>query len=244
MKEGIKIVQMRGTIFLPENIGYTADNANKFQALLMPNGTIGNVFLGGNMPMPITAAPQWGGPWCLTLAENGQTKQIMFLPNKIDIIAYNDNGFDIEEEQSFVTECNQSFNKIIEELGGTTKLTRLAYAPLLILEKEQYPHKGIFDKILNVKSESTDYITDRDVTFTLKREVVISEKNILLNLLHKISDGYQTIQTTGNPTIKEIYMLQLDINTVVEQGYKFEKYDIGSFFDKVIDLKNSLIDNL
>lgn len=242
MKAGIKIVQMRGTIFLPENIGYTEDNATKFQALLMPNGTIGNVFLGGNMP--IASAPQWGGPWCLTQTENSQTKQIMFLPNQIDVIAYNDNGYDAEAEKSFITECKMSFYKIVEELGETTKLTRLAYAPLLVIEKEQQPHKGIFNKILNIKSEETDYITDRDVTFTLKREVVINGKNILLNLLHKISDGYQTITTIGNPTKKEIYMLQLDINTVVEQRYKFEKNDVESFYDRVIELKNSLIDNL
>ena len=37
MKERMVILQLRSTIFLQQNIGYTPENAEKFRALLLPD---------------------------------------------------------------------------------------------------------------------------------------------------------------------------------------------------------------
>ena len=66
MKEKMNTVQLRSTIFLQQNIGYTPENAEKFRNLLMPGCKIYNIAQPG---MPMLGVnpnmPQYGMPWRL-----------------------------------------------------------------------------------------------------------------------------------------------------------------------------------
>lgn len=247
MEEKNKIVQMRITIFFLGNIGYTPDYAKQIQSKIMPNGSIGNVVLENNMPPQINnTIPRLGGAWCIYRnPEKNNYQHIMFLPNRIDIISNNDEGYSNIEENEFINISVKWIETVIETIGGVNGLQpiRIAYAPLIIAGKGM--QNDVLQKLLNLKCDKKDSITDRNITFTLKREVIINNKPIQLNLHHKISDAFQTILAANETQIKiGVLMLQLDINSIAEKEYNLENEDIKAFLQKSLELESELLNNI
>ncbi len=246
MDENIKIAQMRGTIFLPVNIGYSPELANIFKNLL-PESTVRGAIMGNGIPIfvPNNTSPQWGMPWALQSSDTN----IMFLPGKIDIIKNSEFPYKDAKAKEFADLCVTWINTITTELQNINhnpiKLSRIAYAPLFVLKLDECPKliTNVWNKVFNIPKQD-HAITDRNVSFLIKKDIQLNENSVQLNLLHTISDGKQTINSNGSLINKNVTIIQLDINTIPEVSYQLESLDIQVFFNEVLPLGNDLIENL
>ncbi len=246
MDENIKIAQIRGTIFLPVNIGYSPEFANTFKSLL-PESTVHGAIMGNGAPtfVPTNTPPQWGMPWILQSSDTS----IMFLPGKIDIIESLEFSYNDTKVQEFKNLCVTWINKITTELkninSNSIKPLRIAYAPLFVLKFDECPEliSNVWNKIFNIDTQNHP-ITDRNVSFLIKKDIQLNEKSVQLNLLHTISDGKQTIESNGSFINKDVSIIQLDINTIPDATYQFDSNDVQAFFNEVLPLGKNLIENL
>lgn len=245
MKEDLRIVQLRATIFIQQNIGYTPENASRFGGKLMSGGKVVGVpqpgipFNGLNPNLP-----QYGMPWRLfSKTDNGCEYNIVFSPGKIDIVQNFETPYGGETEEKFCRYCTEKFYTILSELPDA-KVQRIAYAPLYGLIYEDLAVRSeIWNKIL--KHTLYDGIPYRDINlqYLVKKEIAFGENTIQMNLLHNIFDGYNSVNQEGLQKLNKAVLLQLDINSIPEQILSLDKEGVSAFFDNVTVTKNEIVEN-
>lgn len=231
-----KVVQMRGTIFFQQIIGYTPENAAKYKQLLMPEGKVTGI---PQVGIPIQGAnpfaPQYGMPWQLV----NESIQISFFPNKIDIVCEKEGVFG-KNDAEFLRLCTEKFSKF--KLDGDFPINRLAYAPLFsITVTEKMQSREFWQRILKQISYKGVPFQNIEYNYLLKNIVNINSKEVEMNFLHQLSDGYHI---TNGQKDSDCVLIKLDINTVPEKPYSFEVKDISAFYSKSIDWEKELIDNI
>lgn len=244
MKEKMVIAQLRGTIFVPQTIGYTPENASRFSKLLLPDSKPFSVNPPGMvMPGISPDMPQYGLPWRLfkNCSDEGEYN-IIFFPGKIDIVLTKDAQYGDEIETLFCNKCINWFSKIIEELNSV-KVMRIAYAPLYAVRLDENGADAVWSKFL--KRTMIDGMTMKDVNFSflLKRQVSFNGKNIQMNLLHTFSDGMQIKQNDGESKTYNVVLMQLDMNSIPEETLNLDVDGIRDFFNGILDVKTNLVDN-
>ena len=246
--EDLKIVQLRGTIFIQQNIGYTPDNASRFGGILMPGGNVVGVPQSG---VPFNGfnpnLPQFGMPWRIfSKKDSGGEYNIVFSPGKIDVIQNFETLYGGDTEEEFCNYCIEKFTAILDELSKTiTTVQRIAYAPLYGLVYEDFhSQSAIWTKIL--KHTVYDGIPYRDINlqYLVKKEIMFGENTIQMNLLHNLFDGYNTVNQGGQQKLNKAVLLQLDINSIPEQILSLDKEGVSAFFDNVTVIKNELVNNV
>lgn len=245
MKEKLKIIQLRGTIFIQQNIGYTDEVSAKFKKLLFPDGKVlgvpqpGVLFNGMNPNMP-----QYGMPWRILMrCENGSEYNVIFNPGKIDIIYNTETFYGDNTEELFCKFCSEKFCSILDELG--IKVQRIAYAPLfVVVENEQVDLSAIWNKTLKRSAFDGSSMQDVNLSFLYKKELVIGERSIQMNLLHNLFDGFYTQQVNGQQKVKKTIMCQLDINSIPELQLDLDKEGVSAFFENITITKDNLVDNV
>lgn len=244
MKENITIVQLRSTIFLQQNIGYTPENAEKFKVLLMPNAKAYSIpqpgmFLGINPDIP-----QYGMPWRLfEKSPEGGEYNIAFHPGKIDIVLAKEISYGNETEKEFLNKSTEWFSKILDTQGNTSA-TRIAYAPLYAIKNKEEDYNTVWGNFL--KRTSFDGIKSQDInlSFLLKSYIKVGEKDIPMNFLHNIFDGNQIKNENGIQTLHKVLLFQLDLNSIPEENLNLNKEGINDFYNKIVEIKNKLVDNV
>ncbi len=246
MKEDLRIIQLRGTIFIQQNIGYSPDNASRFVGLLMSGGKVVGVpqpgipFNGLNPNLP-----QYGMPWRIfSKMDNGCEYNIVFNPGKIDVVQNFETPYGGNEEEEFCKYCTEKFTAVLDVLPGST-VQRIAYAPLYgLIYEDISAQSAIWGNIL--KHALYDGIPYRDINlqYLVKKEIVFGENTIQMNLLHNIFDGYNTVNHEGQQKLNKAVLLQFDINSIPEQILSLDKNGVSAFFDNVTVTKNEIVDNV
>lgn len=243
MKDKILTVQLRSTIFLPQNIGYTPQNADKFKNALMPEGKIYGI---SQPSMPILGVnpnlPQYGMPWRIFHKLDHGEYNIAFQPGKIDIILAKEVSYNDEIEKKFCRKSIEWFSKILDIHGGITA-TRIAYAPLYAISNDD-DINYIWNILLRKPAFNGIQSQDINLSFLLKRIINIGGKEIQINLLHNIFDGNKIKSENGVTTVKKVLMLQLDLNTMAEDILNLGCQDISEFFNNILEIRNKLIENV
>lgn len=241
MKEKMHMVQLRSTIFLQQNIGYTPENAERFRKLLMPE----SVVFGIPQPnMPIFGVnpndPQYGMPWRLFQKIEDGEYTVAFQPGKIDIILSKEVLYGDNTEKMFCDKSIEWFSQILEVQKLTA--TRIAYAPLYAIIKDE--SNSIWDNLL--KKTIYDGVQSQDInlSFLLKRIINFDGKEIHMNLLHNIFDGNQIKNGENTQIVRKVLLLQLDLNSVPENNLNLDKKGIAAFYNSILDIKCNLVDNV
>ena len=245
MKERMFIAHLRGTIFVPINIGYTIENYNKFSELLLP----GAKALNANPPEMIAPGinpnqPQYGLAWRLFKKneEEGGDYNIVFFPGKIDIIFTKDIAYGGDVERSFCEKCIDWFTKILAELKTTTN--RIAYAPLYAIKLTNISADTVWGGFLKRTVIDGTPIQDVNFNFLLKRAIPFNGREIQMNLLHNLSDGVQIKQSSVGNIGEKVVLLQLDMNSVPEKPLSLDADGVKDFFNSILDVKDNLIANV
>lgn len=245
MKEKMVIAQLRGTIFVPQAIGYTPENASKFSDILLPE----SIPYSANPPEMVMPGvnptfPQYGMPWRLfKKCEEGEYN-IVFLPGKVDIIFTKDAPYGDETERLFCDKCVDLFSKILNELNHNTTAIRIAYAPLYAVRLDENGPEVVWSKLL--KRTMIDGMSMKDVNFSflLKRQVSFNGRTIQMNLLHNFSDGVQIKKSGNESKTFNVVLMQLDLNSIPEESLSLDVNGIKDFFNGILELKSNLVDNV
>jgi hypothetical protein len=247
MKKKLVTVQLRSTIFLQQNIGYTPENATQFQKLLgIADSKVygipqpGAPILGVN---PMT--PQFGMPWRLFQKEdNGFEYNVAFQPGKIDIVLAKQAVYSEDIETAFCKKSAEWFSKILDIQTGVS-VQRIAYAPLYAIEKSKDDDGSeLWNKLLKKIVYDGSPAQDIDLQFVLKKQISFNGKEIQMNFLHHFFDGNLTEGNGATQVIRNVLLFQLDLNSVVERPLSLDKDGMIGFYNGIIDIKNDLIDNV
>lgn len=241
MKVFPKVVQLRGTIFFQQYIGYTPENVSIYKQLFMPDGDVVGI---SQIGVPIQGsnplAPQFGMPWQLVknYAPNESLK-ISFLPNKIDIIQEKEGGFG-EIDTEFLQLCLEKFKSF--KNNGDFIISRMAFAPLFsIIINDNIQTTEFWQNLLKQTSYKGIPFQNIEYNFLLKKKVRLNERDIEMNFLHQLSDGFHI---TNGKKEADCVLIKLDINTVPEKPYTFETKDMEEFYLKSIEWGKELLENI
>lgn len=247
MKEKLVTVQLRSSIFLPQNIGYTPENATQFQELL---GIADSKVYGIPQPgVPVLGVnpmtPQFGMPWRLFKKYNdGYEYNVAFQPGKIDIVLAKQTAYLENIETKFCEKSAEWFSNILDTQKGVT-VQRIAYAPLYAIVKSKDDEGSeLWNKLLKKIVYDGSPAQDIDLQFVLKKQISFNGKEIQMNLLHHFFDGNLTEGNGATLVIRNVLLFQLDLNSVPERPLSLDKDGVSDFFNGIIDVKESLIDNV
>ena len=244
MKDKMVIAQLRGTIFVPVNIGYTPENFTKFSELLLPGAEAYNAY-----PPEMIAPgmnpnkPLYGLAWRLFKKDEEEgANNIVFLPGKIDVILTKDIAYGGDTERVFCEKCIDWFSKILVELNTT--VNRIAYAPLYAIKKKEADSETIWGSFLKRTVIDGNPLRDVNFNFLLKREIPFNGQNVQMNLLHNLSDGVQIKQSPAGNVGEPVVLLQLDLNSIPEISLSLKAEGVKDFFNGILEVKDSLIANV
>ena len=226
------LVQLRSTAFIPVVITYNEENRSRF-ANLLPDSQVMEI-----MPQSPNTIIQSG----ITLGAPFQyvkyNRSIMFNGHRVDIVETRQNE-QIASEKDFVDFCIDVFTKIIPEVGC---YTRFAYAPLMAVDEiDGFNCNLWWNKILKGTTQEGLPMQEINVTFLLKKNILINEKEITLNLHHNLYDGYR-FDSKGDK-INDSILAAFDINTLEKNNLSFKNDDVVSFFEIALKEKDILLDN-
>lgn len=246
MTDNMVIVQLRSTIFLQQNIGYTPENAAQFQILLLPNSKVYGIPQPGVPMLGINPTiPQYGLPWRIfEKCEDGSEYNIAFQPGKIDIILAKEADYNTNIEVKFCQQSIMWFNKILDALEGHL-VTRIAYAPLYAINKDgRYSGDAFWDSILKKTVFDGTQMQDVNLQFLLKQLIKFGDREIHMNLLYNLFDGKQSKTVDNNLVIKDVLLMQLDLNSIPEIILNIDKKGVADFFNAILEIKDKLIENV
>lgn len=250
MNDSMNIVQLRSTIFLPQNIGYTPENAERFKKSIFGD-TKGKVYGIVQPSMPVMlgvnpSLPQYGLPWRIFRRfDNGDEYNIAFQMGKIDIVLAKNVSYDNDVELDFCKRSTEYFSCILDTLGSNAIVTRIAYAPLYAFNKSGAELDAFWNNLLRKTVFDGTKSQDINLSFLLKRPFKFGGKTAEINLLHNIFDG--TLTTNENDTSKNVpvILFQLDLNSVPEEALELGKSDVSAFFvDEILTIKEGLVTNV
>ena len=234
------IISLRSTIFLPNGIGYSADNELKYRELL-PNGQVKSVLpntLRLEVGPGLTFGPGVNDSWQLVDKEQGYN--IVFIQNKIDIIFVNKNPVK-NVEKDFIDFTIKAFRRIMDEEGY---VVRMAYSPTYVLDSDEgFAYPDYWKKILLTnKIEGMD-MQDINVQYLLKKDWEYDGSPISINLLHNWSEAIKTQIKDGKQVPSKCITLNLDINTVPSGKSIFTVNNMDRFFKEIPIWANELLNN-
>lgn len=237
MEENMNIAQIRASIFYPQTIGFTPENGAKYKEMFLPDSAIAPA---GPFPeMPYGNLPL-GMPWQLIGQDeekNGIT--VAFLPNKIDIVK-NVNVLKDHTESDFIQFCAEKFKTFLDDIK--MEATRLAYCPLLTMDISEIEERNsAWQHVIKQVSVDGSPCQDVNLSFLIKKEKQVSEKNVDVNFLFKMMDGFKM---KDGVKASDSILVQLDINTVPEASYVFGAEEITTFMKLAKDWKKEFINNV
>ncbi len=202
----------------------------------MPEGNVAGIpQVGAPIQGANPFAPQFGMPW--QLVNDGL--QISFFPNKIDIVFEKEGEFG-KIDVDFLKFCTEKFSLFISD--GNFSINRLAYAPLFsIIVNEKMQSTEFWQHILKQISYKGIPFQNIEYNFLLKNIVNLNSKEVEMNFLHQLSDGYHI---TNGKKDSDCILMKLDINTVPEKPYSFDVDDMNVFYSKSIEWEKELIENI
>ena len=241
MEESLKVIQLRSTIFLLQNIGYSAENVKDFSELLLP-GSKPMSALPANITLGVDPKiPQYGMPWRLFKKENDFGEiNIVFLQGKIDIILTAEYSYVSDIETRFTQKCVKWFSLILEKIK-VDDVPRIAYAPTYAIKDNGFSQDNLWTKLLKKHSFKGASIENVNLSFLFKRLIPFGNENIQMNLLYTISDCVQTIVKDGVVEDNKMQLIQLDLNSIPEKQLRLKSTNIVSFFTNIQNVRKDLI---
>lgn len=228
-------ILVRATVFVPQFIGYSADNVEKLKDLL-PGAQI---LAGGFAPsmvnpnFPLFAIPD-GVPWQMVKDDFS----IQFFPNKIDIVQ-NKLLFKEEEEESFKNNAIGIFDAIMK-IYDMKIAKRLAYAPICVIDdSDDFSVEEYLNKLVNI----SPFMGNVPQEIILNTNYKVEVQGFHMNFLSKIGEGTKNIAKDSS-VISKCVVIDLDLNTIVEEVKGFDTDDVKSFFTTIGNIKKDYIKHL
>lgn len=211
------IKTLRGTIFCPP-IRYTKE----FVASLseVANGYI-PVIVRDNGALPVL--PIW------QLTSPDERELLMFNGEKIDLVQVMESQINDETIRVFAERCKAVFGKILGITGYTC--TRIALAPSVIITEKGTRPTALYNKLFAINVFDGAQLDNSNLSQVYRVNKMIGDKEVRINHVGNFHLENELVNINGVNQMRERYMGDFDINTMVNPEYKFSIPYVMEFFD-------------
>lgn len=214
-----KLAMLRGTMFCAP-IGYSREFVKKLAGIA--DGYAPLLIGGSGM---FAMIPTW------RLISPDEREGLVFDGDKIDVVRVVENEVDSAKLKMFGGRCKEVFGKIMEMLGYVS--SRLAFAPSVILAENKDKPAVLFNRLYQIRKfhECSLETSNLSQVYRVTRE--IQGKEVIVNHVANFHADSQLIKERGIDRIRERYICDFDINTMVNPDNKFAASELNEFFDIV-----------
>lgn len=211
------IKTLRGTVFCSP-IRYSKE----FVASL---GDLGEgylpVIVRDNSALPVL--PVW------QLSSPDEKEVILFNGEKIDLVQIVEGTVDNDYLHIFSERCKVVFTKILEV--SSYSCTRVALAPSIIVTENGISSASLYNRLFNIREFQGNCLDSSNLSQVYRVNKKLGTKEIKINhVVNFHADSELVINQ-----IRERYIGDFDINTMMNPEYKFSIDDVSAFFDFASD---------
>lgn len=208
---------LRGTIFCPP-IRYSKE----FVAAL--TGVVNEytpVIIRDNGALPVL--PIW------QLTSPDEKELILFNGEKIDLIQRVENEMDDDAIRAFAERSKIVFSKVMEV--ANVVCTRIALAPSVIITEKGAKPSALYNKLFSINSFEDTQLDTSNLSQVYRVAKTIRGKEVKINHVSNFRLENELVNLNGINQMRERYMGDFDINTMVNPEYKFSVDDVKEFFN-------------
>lgn len=229
MKEHLKLVEIRGTIFIPQipfSWGVVNDLQQSFKDYIPSVNTSSSpMIIEGAFINPYVLAP---GEWSLVAPDKKQ--QVLFHEQKIDFLKFLHEDPSPETIDEFTKGCKTLFKSFSKFTNS--KCSRIAIAPTFEYAGDRNDIISFVHDIFK-KNDFHDAVLDNcDFSQVFRIRENILDKQIFINYLSKFYNVTKVISSNGKNQLAEATMISFDINSRVDPDITFTHEAVSDFFDK------------
>lgn len=208
---------LRGTIFCPpiryskEFVAALAEVANEYIPVIIRD----------NGALPVL--PIW------QLASPDERELILFNGEKIDLVQRVENEIDDDAIRAFAERSKVVFSKVLEV--ANVVCTRIALAPSVIITEKGVKPSALYKKLFSINSFEGTQLDTSNLSQVYRVNKAIREKEVRINYVSNFRLENELVNLNGINQMRERYMGDFDINTMVNPEYKFNIDDVKEFFN-------------
>lgn len=211
------IKALRGTIFCPpirytkEFVASLSDVANGYTPIIVRD----------NGALPVL--PIW------QLSSPDERELLLFNGEKIDLVQGVESQIDDEAIHAFTERCKTVFSKILEVTGYIC--TRIAFAPSVIITEKGTRPTALYNKMFSFNVFDGAQLDNSNLSQVYRVNKSIGDKEVRINHVANFHSENELVNINGINQMRERYMGDFDINTMVNPEYKFSIPNVMEFFD-------------
>jgi hypothetical protein len=160
-------------------------------------------------------------------------------PNEKEILAFNGDKIDLvqvfESEigdeiiAAFASRCKDVFRRILETTGYVC--TRIALAPSVIVAERAEKPIALYNRIFAVRELDGVTLDTSNISQVYRLNKTIGRNEVRINHVSNFHVENELVTMGGINQLRERYIGDFDINTMVNPEYKFSVADVMEFFD-------------
>lgn len=211
------IKNLRGTIFCPpiryskEFVAALTEVANEYIPVIVRD----------NGALPVL--PIW------QLSSPDERELILFNGEKIDLVQRVEHEIDDDTIHAFAERSKVVFNKVLGV--ANVVCTRIALAPSVIVSEKGAKPSALYNKLFSINSFEGTHLDTSNLSQVYRVTKTIREKDVKINYVSNFRLENELVNLNGINQMRERYMGDFDINTMVNPEYKFSVDDVKEFFD-------------
>lgn len=163
------------------------------------------------------------------LSPPDEKEAILFNGEKIDLVQVVEDVVDNNALRTFSERCKVVFNKILEVTGYSC--SRIALAPSVIITEKGISSDSLYNRLFAIREFQGNCLESSNLSQVYRINKKFSSKEIIINHVVNFHADSELVVNQ----IRERYIGDFDINTMVNPEYKFSIDDVSAFFDLASD---------
>ncbi len=232
----MNIIQQRATIFISSFISYSPAAVDRYGDLIIGAQPV-PVPQVQQFPVPMPATPisnlQIGSIWQLVFGQ----MRVVFTPNRVDVVKDWIGPRQSIQTEEFSGICRGIIGKILER--ERCEVLRVAYAPVYAHDVgSDFAPNHVWSRLLT--KPEFDRTPAQEVSIVRNYRVVrlLGGKGYVMNYRSVVGDANRF--TPDGAFLSAGVMVNLDINTVADNNYRFSFQEVSDFFAKSESFANEL----
>lgn len=162
-----------------------------------------------------------------------ETEVLLFNGDKIDLVKNINTEIDDAVIKSFSEHCKTVFVKIMELTGYAC--TRLALAPSVVISENGTRPDALYERLFGLKEFQNARPDISNVSQVFRVIKSIGGKDIKINHVANFHVENDVVTQNGRNQLRERYLCDFDINTMVSPDYRFGIDEVKEFFSIIPD---------
>ena len=166
--------------------------------------------------------------WELTSPDGDE--RLIFTGDKIDLVKTVENAISAEVVKAYAERCKVVLGRIME-VWARNICTRVAWAPSVIVAREGDKPTELFGRIYNIREFEGKRIESGNISQVYRIDKDIEGKKVKVNHVANFHAESELITDGGVSRIRERYICDFDINTMLNPDNKFTAAGLNEFFE-------------